>query len=392
MIRTVVVLDLVRYSEKARMLQQTLGAPAVAAFNARIQGFVDAGLAAVSIDREQAVIKTTGDGAILRFVHADEAHRFAEGVHAACLNHNAERPGPQGRMDFRIGAATGEVASWGTGGADLGGMAIAEATRLESAGKPGQLLIDRTTFQNLSPILRARYGRAKSVHVKRDRIEAYACDMCGEPPRSMRWLVVASAAASLLVIAMIWSDRAGSGEPQPLPQAAAAGMPWLYQLNNPAPGFTIDVATVDGRTQYVEGEPISFVLTADRECHVVLFCVGSDGDLTLLLPNAWQEDTRLSPGDHVVIPPADGPFTFRAKPPHGQTHVKAIATTRPIRIAGIGPQQIREQGLVPLGRDFGSKGIEVVATDPSAPAVTLETLAASEWTTAQVTLITSIRQ
>lgn len=109
-LKTVVELDLVGYSDISRTLEDNLGAEVVARFNEQIQGFVDAGLGAAKANRDDVVKATTGDGAILAFAEAADAHRFAVAVHEAAQRHNAARASPAAGRWFRIGVAYGRFA------------------------------------------------------------------------------------------------------------------------------------------------------------------------------------------------------------------------------------------------------------------------------------------
>ena len=178
-IKTVLELDLVGYSSEARRLEQGLGtAEVVLRLNDQIQGFVDEGLRAVGLPREKAVMATTGDGAILLFDAAADAHRFAEALHAAADRHNAGVSEPTAKRWFRTGAATGEVATRARpgGGTDVAGTTIANAVRLEAAGTPGQLLVDAATFDALPHEMKLRYGGPEQVPGKRD--ETFAVRRC----------------------------------------------------------------------------------------------------------------------------------------------------------------------------------------------------------------------
>src|SRR5690349_5972446 len=108
-IKTVVELDLVGFSDVARALQENLDSEAVVRLEAQIQEFVDAGLRSTGAEREQVFFKTTGDGAILAFDRAEDAHRFAVGVHRATQEHNSKRSIPSAQRWFRIGIATGDL-------------------------------------------------------------------------------------------------------------------------------------------------------------------------------------------------------------------------------------------------------------------------------------------
>jgi hypothetical protein len=185
--RTIVELDLVGYSTTARLLEQNMGSAAVAQLNEQIQTFVDAGLRAVGVRREDTVGTTTGDGAILLFDGAEQAHGFAAAVYAAAKKHSAGLV-ESARRRFRMGAATGEVTLRPRpgGGFDMAGITIADAVRLEAATTPGTLLIDLATYKALPPGLQAAYGEEVVVRGKRD--ETYRARRCvldpdaAEPP------------------------------------------------------------------------------------------------------------------------------------------------------------------------------------------------------------------
>jgi class 3 adenylate cyclase len=169
-IKTVLELDLVGYSSVARMLEENNGAGAVAALNDQVQRFVDDGLRAVQLPRDGTVMATTGDGAILLFEKADQAHRFATALSVATKEHNASRTEASARRRFRVGAATGEIVlrPQPGGGHDMAGITIANAVRLEAAGRPGTLLIDLATHNALPSRLQALYGPEEEVAGKRD--------------------------------------------------------------------------------------------------------------------------------------------------------------------------------------------------------------------------------
>ena len=108
--KTVVELDLVGYSEKASTLEEQFDAALVVQFNEHIQEFVDRGLAAVGSQRKGTVMATTGDGAIFStFDSADDAHRFAVEVHNATQKHNAQKKQASAKRWFRVGIATGDL-------------------------------------------------------------------------------------------------------------------------------------------------------------------------------------------------------------------------------------------------------------------------------------------
>lgn len=178
--KTVVELDLVGYSTVCDNLEQGLDVTSVAQLNQQIQGFIDAGLKVVGAPRDQTVIATTGDGAILLFDSAQDAHRFCEAVHLATREHNRTRSKPLAKRVFRSGAATGEIVIEPKpgGGFEIAGMTIARAKRLEARATPGSLLVDERTHDGLSVDYQCRYGKKARVPGKRDeQFDAYPCHL-----------------------------------------------------------------------------------------------------------------------------------------------------------------------------------------------------------------------
>jgi pSer/pThr/pTyr-binding forkhead associated (FHA) protein/class 3 adenylate cyclase len=180
-VKTILEVDMVGYSSIARMLEQNVSASAVAELNAQVQSFVDAGLRAAALPREGTVMATTGDGAILVFDRADQAHRFAAATHAAAKAHSAQRNGSAKRR-FRMGAATGTISllKERPGGYEMAGITIANAVRLEAASRPGTLLIDVATYEALPTELQVVYQAEEVVRGKRD--ETFRARRCVMDP------------------------------------------------------------------------------------------------------------------------------------------------------------------------------------------------------------------
>lgn len=183
--KTVVEFDLVGYSTICDNLEQGLDVNTVAQLNQQIQSFIDTGLKAVNTPRESTVMTTTGDGAILVFDSAQDAHRFTEFVHEATHAHNRTRQQPLAKRVFRSGAATGEIVMQPKpgGGFDIAGTTIARAVRLEAKAQPGGLLVDETTYENLSVDQKRQYDAKTRVTGKRDEVfDAYARQLNSNGP------------------------------------------------------------------------------------------------------------------------------------------------------------------------------------------------------------------
>ena len=78
---SVVIVDLVGYSAVCKVLEDALGPEAVDKLQRRIQAVIENALRTLRRSRAKAVLKTTGDGAILEFSSANDAHRFAQALH-----------------------------------------------------------------------------------------------------------------------------------------------------------------------------------------------------------------------------------------------------------------------------------------------------------------------
>jgi class 3 adenylate cyclase len=175
--KTVLYIDLVRYTDLATTVEENLGHEDVARLNDQIQAFIDRGLQDVGGSREN-VIKTTGDGAILLFEHPDQAHRCAAAVHFAASEHNQRKTSLSAKRYFSMGAASGDVAVKldDRGQRDIAGITVARAERLQRASKPGQIVVDLQTYELLDPGNKAKYSGKEQIAGKRN--ELFAARRC----------------------------------------------------------------------------------------------------------------------------------------------------------------------------------------------------------------------
>jgi len=174
-IMTVFEMDLASYGDAARALEEHLDVYAVEALQKQVQGFVDHGLSEVELRREDVVLSTSGDNAIILFDEVEPMHRFAAAVSAVTSEHNRTKSLPSAHRWFRMGCATGEVLVKKSM-SRIAGTATARAVRLVSASEMGSLLIDIPTFDLLPAHHQARYGAEVVVTGKRD--ERFAARRC----------------------------------------------------------------------------------------------------------------------------------------------------------------------------------------------------------------------
>ena len=206
--RSVAVVDMVAYSSIARILEQNTSAASVAELNRQIQAFMTGALAQLPPGCPCSVVARTGDGIILLFDHAIDAHAFGYHVHLLAKQHNDQRSETTAKRWFRVGIATGEVTSTDTAHspAEYAGTTIANAVRLEAAAHAGEIVLDADSFAGLPAETRILYGPGKTIHGKRDetfRVHRFQVtprikNPAGFSPRFLTRRVFFSGAASVL--------------------------------------------------------------------------------------------------------------------------------------------------------------------------------------------------
>jgi tetratricopeptide (TPR) repeat protein/class 3 adenylate cyclase len=166
---SVAVVDMVGYSDVAKLLEQNISAGSVAELNRQIQGLIHEALANSPVTTDYCFVARTGDGAILFFNQTDEAHFFARSLHLQSMQHNLLRTEASAKRWFRIGIATGPVShsSCQDRSDEYAGVTIANAVRLEASAKAGEIVIDSRSFDALSPELRPLYGQEEAISGKR---------------------------------------------------------------------------------------------------------------------------------------------------------------------------------------------------------------------------------
>jgi len=174
-IKVIVELDLARYSEIAMDLNLRNGASGVKKLERQIQEWVKQAIRFVGVEVKDALLRTTGDGALLAFDHADQATRFAQHLHESASECNQGRRHQLDQRYFRIGIASGSillgVATYEKGAEmEIAGMAVAKAVRLEAACRTGEVLVDIGTWALLSDEEKQLYGDEEIVRGKRTEL------------------------------------------------------------------------------------------------------------------------------------------------------------------------------------------------------------------------------
>jgi class 3 adenylate cyclase len=176
-IKTVLEIDLYSYSDIATFIEENLDVAAVRSFEDQIQQFVDYGLKAVNLRRDDVVLGTAGDNAVLILDDANTMHRFAKAVHQATVIHNRSKTVDLAKRWFRMGAATG-IVEFDPSKRRIVGITTARAVRLEAASGKGQLVVDLATFDALQDDLRRVYDVEEIIQGKREeRYKARRCTL-----------------------------------------------------------------------------------------------------------------------------------------------------------------------------------------------------------------------
>ncbi|MBT4286775.1 MAG: DUF4384 domain-containing protein [Desulfobacula sp.] len=81
------------------------------------------------------------------------------------------------------------------------------------------------------------------------------------------------------------------------------------------------------------GDTISFFFNSEKDCYLNIVDIGTSGNITLLFPNKYHQNSRIDAGKTYKIPDESSDmFAFRVDPPAGIDRVYAIASTRPLNI------------------------------------------------------------
>ncbi len=180
-IRIIVELDMARYSDIAKALQDKSGAREVMKLNRQIKKFVTDAIQSVDTPVKKTLLKTSGDGAILAFAESRQASLFGEILHKIAQAHNRTRRRDLDQRHFRVGIAAGGVIldfpksdDGEESSVDMAGMAISNAVRLEAACRTGEVLIDAGAWAMLPDREKKLYGSEEIVRGKRkERISAH---------------------------------------------------------------------------------------------------------------------------------------------------------------------------------------------------------------------------
>ena len=101
----------------------------------------------------------------------------------------------------------------------------------------------------------------------------------------------------------------------------------------PTPAFSLRLAT--DKTAYRLVEPVTFMVQADRDCHLTLLNTGPAGQTRQIFPNRYQRQTLIQAGQTVMVPGLGAGVTVRPIGPAGLETVTAICRAGDRAPAGV---------------------------------------------------------
>jgi len=108
-----------------------------------------------------------------------------------------------------------------------------------------------------------------------------------------------------------------------------------------------------GNSTYFFGDKIQIYTRVNQSAYVYLFNINADGQIDLILPNAFNPNNYLRAGETRVFPENGARYEFTISGPAGVDQVLAVASRTPLslaQIADIRSGQMRVQGASNLAR------------------------------------------
>ncbi|MEW6348914.1 MAG: CHAT domain-containing protein [Thermodesulfobacteriota bacterium] len=94
--------------------------------------------------------------------------------------------------------------------------------------------------------------------------------------------------------------------------------------------FEVKLSVTQPRPVYKIGQEVSFRLAANRECHVYVFDVGTEGAPSLIFPNKFQPSSLVRKDSAYRIPSLESRAVLRLQGPEGTNRIKAFASVKPL--------------------------------------------------------------
>ena len=128
-----------------------------------------------------------------------------------------------------------------------------------------------------------------------------------------------------------------------------AASKYLGDMENPAQSFGVRLELLGGKTSFGIGEELNFSVESERDGYLTLVDLGTDGTVTVLIPNEDHASMPVQAHRRLTYPDEAGVY-FQALPPAGGGLVRAFVTGEPLDIeipagepAAMGGQELAQE-------------------------------------------------
>ncbi|MCS7237122.1 MAG: caspase family protein [Thermoguttaceae bacterium] len=135
------------------------------------------------------------------------------------------------------------------------------------------------------------------------------------------------------------------------------------KIRNRQPAFYVRISVDQPDRVYVEGETLTITVQSTHAGYLYVFNRRPNGEWICILPNKFQLEARIKPGEKVHIPAPDADYVFRIRPPFGREILWAVVTERPLDLKSFDPAKVRERTTT--GVDFRELKSVVVERKPA---------------------------
>lgn len=115
-------------------------------------------------------------------------------------------------------------------------------------------------------------------------------------------------------------------------------------LTNPAEGAELSIKVWLDEKAYEAGDRLKIHFIISRDCYIYIYDISPQGKVTLLFPNAFQENNFLKAG-HYTLP--DKRYSLVVEGQAGIEYIQALASSKPIAVLVV-PQSAYKKSPFPL--------------------------------------------
>ena len=184
------------------------------------------------------------------------------------------------------------------------------------------------------------------------------------------------------VAARIWPSDTGKQSrpevaiaPQAVKESTASIQDIESKVRKVEKNFPLEIATVDGKRGYAEGETVSFRCRSGHDAYIAVIDHQIDGSEILLFPNAFSTENYIPAGKAIDVPgTVKHGFEIQISPPFGSDVVQVIACTKKEELAKItssfpsatqaSPYAVRTRGMKVVAVDEAQKNTSMESQPP----------------------------